>query len=115
MYIIKQYRNSCSNRHTNCYCKNNWNEHLIRLLDNYNPIGYPFLFLVSYLECSKDRFKEIWLDYYSHLSTYSPPNYSLQGIEAKKDDSFYIRSAQCVYDRAGLPTTIYHICVRLGE
>lgn len=95
--------------------KNDWNEHLSRLLDNYNPLGYPFLFLVSYLECSKDRFKDIWLDYYAHASTYSPPNYSLQSVEAQNDDSFYIRSAQCVYDRAGLPTTVYHICVRLGE
>lgn len=95
--------------------KNNWNEHLIRLLDNYNPLGYPFLFLVSYLECTKDRFKEIWLDYFAHLSVYSPLNYSLQSVEGQSDESFYIRSAQCVYDRAGLPTTVYHICVRLGE
>ena len=95
--------------------KDKWNEHLVRLLDNYNPVGYPFLFLVSYLECTKDRFKEIWLDYFEHLSTYSPPNYSLQNAEGQSDDSFYIRCAQCVYDRAGLPTTIYHICVRLGE
>ena len=95
--------------------KETWNEHLVRLLDNYNPVGYPFLFLVSYLECRKDRFKEIWLDYFEHLSTYSPPNYSLQSAEGQSDDSFYIRCAECVYDRAGLPTTIYHICVRLGE
>ena len=95
--------------------KEKWNEHLVRLLDNYNPVGYPFLFLVSYLECRKDRFKEIWLDYFEHLSTYSPPNYSLQSADGQSDDSFYIRCAECVYDRAGLPTTIYHICVRLGE
>ena len=71
--------------------------------------------LVSVLGCRKDRFKEIWLDYFEHLSTYSPPNYSLQSAEGQSDDSFYIRCAECVYDRAGLPTTIYHICVRLGE
>lgn len=95
--------------------KSNWNEHLQRLLDNYNPIGYPFLFLVSYLECSKDNFKEMWLKYYEHISTFSLKNYMLQKMINHSNDSFYIRSAECVYDRAGLPTTVYHICVRLGE
>ena len=95
--------------------KAKWNEHLVRLLDNYNPIGCPFLFLVSYLECAKDKFKEVWLTYWEHLSRYSPDNYSLQNIDGHSDDSFYIRSAECVYDRAGLPTTVYQICVRLGD
>lgn len=95
--------------------KNNWNEHLQRLLDNYNPIGYPFLFLVSYLECSKDSFKEIWLKYYEHISTFSLSDYMLQKSINHSGDSFYVRVAECVYDRAGLPTTVYHICVRLGE
>ena len=36
---------------------------------------------------------------------------SVQGIEAQKDDSFYIRSAQCVYDRVGLPAAfIIFVC-----
>lgn len=95
--------------------KDKWNEHLNRLLDNYNPIGYPFLFLVSYLECSKDKVREMWLKYSNHLSSYSPQNYSLQSFSNRNSDSSFIWSAECVYDRAGLPTTVYHICVRLGD
>ncbi len=94
--------------------KEKWNEHLSRLLDNYNPIGYPCLFLISYLECPKDKFKDIWLNYTDHISKYSPNNYSLQSTKNHSDPSFYLRSCECVYDRGGLPTTVYHICVRLG-
>lgn len=95
--------------------KKNWNDHLSKLLDNYNPIGCPFLFLASYLECSKDNFKEIWLKYLEHISTYSPNSYALQKTNTHNNDSFFIRSAESIYDRGGLPTTVYHICVRLGD
>lgn len=95
--------------------KNKWNEHLLRLLDNYNPIGYPFLFLISYLECSKDRLNEILLDYAEHLSRYSPLNYELQKFSNRNSGSAFIWSGECVYDRAGFPTTVYHVCVRLGK
>lgn len=94
--------------------RDNWNEHLLRLLDNYNPIGYPFLFLVSYLECSKDKMNDIILNYSEHLSKYSPPNYALQKFSNRDSGSSFIWSAECIYDRAGFPTTVYHICVRLG-
>ena len=33
----------------------------------------------------------------------------------QKEENFYLRSAECVYDRGGLPVTVYHICVRLGK
>lgn len=95
--------------------KEYWNKHLLKLIDNYNPSGLPFLFLVTYLECTKDDFKELWLNYSVHFSQYSCENYSLQRVINKEDETFYLRSAECVYDRAGLPTTVYHICVRLGE
>lgn len=95
--------------------KNYWNAHLLKLIDNYNPSGLPFLFLVSYIECTKDGFKEFWLKYSTHLSQHSSESYTLQRIINKEDETFFLRSAECVYDRAGLPTTVYHICVRLGE
>lgn len=38
-----------------------WNRHLKKLLDNYNPIGIPEVYLISYVECSKDKFKELWM------------------------------------------------------
>ena len=95
--------------------KKTWNEHLAKLIDNYNPMGLPFLFLVSYLNCTKDSFKGIWLDYAEHLAHHSGDGYSIQKVLEREDDFFYIRSSECVYDRSGLPTMVYHICVRLGD
>lgn len=93
-----------------------WNVHLKKLLDNYNPIGMPVVFLISYLECSKDSFKEIWMKYYKHISSYSCGTYILQRAnEYVTDASFYCRVAECQYDRSGMPTMVYHILVRLGE
>ena len=92
-----------------------WNQHFSKLTDNYNPAGLQILFLVSYMECSKDKFKELWLKYDEHISRYSNENYALQKVLNHKEENFYLRSAECVYDRGGLPVTVYHICVRLGK
>lgn len=92
-----------------------WNQHFSKLTDNYNPAGLQILFLVSYMECSKDKFKELWLKYAEHISRYSNENYALQKVLNHKEENFYLRSAECVYDRGGLPVTVYHICVRLGK
>ena len=67
------------------------------------------------MECSKDKFKELWLKYDEHISRYSNENYALQKVLNHKEENFYLRSAECVYDRGGLPVTVYHICVRLGK
>jgi internalin A len=55
-----------------------WNNHLAKLLDNYNPIGLPYSFLVSYVNCKKDEFKEYWLKYYNYLSQKSVHEYMIQ-------------------------------------
>jgi len=95
--------------------KNNLNEHLKKVLNNYNPVGCPVLFLVSYLECNKTDFKDIWLKYVTHIKEYAPDNYSVQAINNSEESSFYIRTSECVYDCAGIPATVYHLCVRLGD
>jgi hypothetical protein len=95
--------------------KENCDNHLSKLLDNNNTMGFPFSFLVSYEGCTKDNFKEFWLKYYNYLSQNCDSKYSIQRVQEREDNNFYLRSAECVYDRAGLPTTVYHICVRLGD
>ena len=97
--------------------KSKWNEHLHKLLINYNPNGLPFLFLVSYLECSRKDFPKIADAYDEHMHWHDP-----KGCE-RVNDSFsklnedhgqFIRMAKCTY-YCGVPTTVYHICVRLGD
>ena len=96
----------------------NWDRHLHQLLDRCNVHGLPFLFLISYLECGKEDFHSITDAYDEHMHWYDPPGYerlpnSFAALPVQ--DAPYIRMAKCTYDCRGLPTTVYHICVRLGD
>ncbi|MCI9217279.1 COR domain-containing protein [Lachnospiraceae bacterium 42-17] len=92
-----------------------WRAHLNKLLDNYNPIGVPLAFLVSYVDCSKSNFKNFWLKYYEYIAHNYNSEYSIQRMEECIENTFSIRSAECVYDYGGMPITVQHICVRMSE
>ena len=99
-----------------------WNAHLKKLLDNYNDVGRAFLFHVSYIQCQKDKFGKICSDLYEHLRFYSPPGFELlrrfvQNIslgKKRKEESF-LRVVKAVYDCGGIPMTVYHFFVRIGD
>jgi hypothetical protein len=100
-----------------------WNAHLKKLLDNYNHVGRSFLFHVSYVHCSKDKFSTVCNDLYEHLRFYSPPGFELMrrfvqsmplGDDPFRQDAF-MRAVKCVYDCGGIPMTVYHFFVRIGE
>lgn len=100
-----------------------WDSHLKKLLDNYNHVGRSFLFLVSYIQCEKDRFSTIFGNLYEHLRFYSPPGFELlhrfvQDIPMNDDmhnQNSFIRAVKCVYDCGGIPMIVYHFFVRIGE
>lgn len=97
-----------------------WNGHLDKLLENYNPCGLRFMFLVSYTECKRDEFSKVVNKFERHIRTYHSGAYRVQGW-VPSDMGFgltemphYLRCIKAVYDRAGSPTTVYHIFVQLG-
>ena len=93
-----------------------WNMHLRKLLNKYNHLGLPFLFLLSYVDATEDSFEKVIQVYGEHLRFYSP-DYTLQlstPIALQSDSSQRIRTFRCVYDCCGFPTTVYHIFVHLG-
>ena len=98
-----------------------WDEHLDKLLGPYNPNGLPFLFLASYVDCSKDDFNGVFSGYFEHLRFHNPEKYALQsaGILMADAEHYnqgnYLRVAKSIYDRDGSPTLVYHIFVRLGD
>ena len=97
--------------------KSKWNEHLHKLLINYNPNGLPFLFLVSYLECSRKEFPQIADAFENHMQWHDPKDCErVQNSfsSLNEDHGQFIRMAKCTY-YCGVPTTVYHICVRLGD
>ena len=100
--------------------RTDWNFHLQKLLDNYNPSGLPFLFLVSYVEGGADQFDGIWRMFADHVRQHSPDRYELRSWQphpvafGSAEQIHYIQAVRCTYDRAGFPTTVYHIFVRMG-
>lgn len=92
-----------------------WEEHLSKLIDNYNPVGLPFMFLVCYLDCSKEDFKKVWLDYSKHVCSFGNENLTLENHIEHESSNFYTRIIECHYNYLGAPISVYNICVRLGE
>ena len=100
-----------------------WNAHLKKLLDNYNHVGRSFLFHVSYVQCGKDRFSSVYSNLYEHLRFYSPPGFELmrrfvQDVSLTNDphkQNSFMRAVKTVYDCGGIPMTVYHFFVRIGE
>ena len=101
--------------------KTQWNAHLAKLLDNYNPSGLNYLFLVTYVDCGKDAFQDIWENFSEHIRWHNAGVYerlpnSFSHIDlASHNNPHYIRAVRCTYDRAGYPTTVCHIFVRMGR
>lgn len=101
--------------------KTDWNRHLKKLLDNYNPSGMRHLFLLTYVDCSKDDFEEILRKFSEHIKWHDEGSYvrlentfshvPLPGF----GDPHYLQVMRCTYDRSGAPTTVTHIFVRMGE
>ena len=101
--------------------KTAWNAHLEKLLDNYNPSGLNYLFLVTYVDCDKDSFQGIWDAFSEHIKWFNPGTYerlpsSFSYIHlAAHNNPNYMRAVRCTYDRAGAPTTVCHIFARMGR
>ena len=101
--------------------KVDWNDHLNRLLKNYNPNGLGFLVLLTYVDDVRDRFMEIVKDFKDHIRIHAPEGFrviesSFHYYSADPWKSYqYIRTSRCDYDCGGYRPTVYHIFVRMGR
>lgn len=95
-----------------------WNEHLDKLLNNYNPFGLPVLYLLTYVDCDQDKFGGIWKKYQKHIREDQPAGFGIDPASVQTDlfqryDS--TRAACCNYRKGGYALTVYHIFVRMGK
>ena len=101
--------------------KTDWNKHLKKLLDNYNPHGSPFLFLLTYVDSEKEAFDIIWNGFESHIKTHGTDRFAVvpdsyhQFADAQWEDNHYIRTARCQYTLGEYMPAVYHIFVRMGR
>ncbi|MBQ4550830.1 MAG: GTP-binding protein [Oscillospiraceae bacterium] len=93
-----------------------WNDHLDRLLKEYNQTGLPTLFLISYVNCPPAKYSEYYYKYKEHMGVYSPENATvrhdtLSDVLIDGEQYAYLRICKCNYDQEGTPVTVYHYFV----
>ena len=99
--------------------KGDWNDHLDKLLNNYNPNGLPFLILLTYVDDRDNRFDDIWKGFKSHIRGHSPMNFTyLDGsfrhfTTEPWTGNHFIQTARCNYAKGDYQPTVYHIFVRM--
>lgn len=101
--------------------KTDWNFHLKKLLDNYNPNGVRFLVLLTYVDDEKDKFDQIWNSFKNHTQGHDEGSfaYQLNSFKHYQTESWtgnhYIQTATCKYILGEYTPTVYHIFVRMGR
>ena len=90
-----------------------WDDHLKRLMDNYDPAGLPLLFLISYVNCTEAQYHKLWSAYTEHMRFHSPDKAELRhgtlsSVRVTPDQTAYLQVAKCTYDLSGTPVTVYH-------
>ena len=93
-----------------------WNSHLDKLLNNYNPCSLPVLYLLTYVDCTQTQFGPIWEKYQEHIRNDHPAGFEPVPDSLRTDlfsawDSTKV--ARCGYRKGGYSPTVYHIFARI--
>ena len=90
-------------------------EHIQKLIDNYNPLGLRQSALVSYVECDKGRFKSFTNNYRTHIAGYVPKSCKRVGEpEDVYSSGQFLACMIMSYEIDGLFFEIDHIVVRVA-
>ena len=91
------------------------NEHIQKLLNNYNPMGLHQGVLVTYLKCERDKFKGFTDQYRENVSVYAPAPFSCLGKpEDIRFEGEFLSCMKMKYEVGGVLFVIYHIVVRVA-
>lgn len=93
-----------------------WENHLRKLLDNYNPQGIEILFLVTYITSRKANFNNTCGNYVGYIQGWLDPKrrYNENSFKEIVADG-RLKMYRCTYDCDGYSPTVYHIFVRLAD
>ena len=96
-------------------CSRTWDEHLERLIKKYDSYGLPELYLLTYIDCSQEKFGEICAKYDQRILTYTPPKFTriTDPIEVNKRYG-YTKIVKCRYKIGSHTPLVYHIFLRMG-
>ena len=96
--------------------KGDLNIHINKLMDNYNIKGLPYLYLVSYVSWSKEKFGTLAGRYYEHVVSGAGAKYPVSRSRTlSAGPGQYMRCWEVSYLCGGTPFTVFHIVVRMGK
>ncbi|MBP3475229.1 MAG: hypothetical protein J6K48_02765 [Lachnospiraceae bacterium] len=90
-------------------------KHLKKLLDNYNPMGVPITFLVSYVKCQKEKFDECYMNYKELLQEHKVADFVPYHICEHEQTENYLYCLECAYICGKNAITVYNIFVHINE
>ena len=94
----------------------NIDDHLHKLMKNYNPQGLPYGVLVSYVDCDRTRFNGITTMYREHITDCAPENYVCVGKPRNIPTiGQYLECIEMDYKCGRQYYTNYHILVGMVE
>lgn len=96
--------------------KNVLDDHLKRLLNNYNERGLRHLLLASYVSWEKENFNKLASQYASYITIGASAPFPI--AESRFLDSFsdtFMRCLKVGYDCGGTTMFVYHMIVRIAE
>ena len=93
-----------------------WNEHLDKLLNEYNPTRLPALFLLTYVDCPAEKFNGICGKYLDRIRNDKPKNFQIRSAAVDWDTSHQfgaIKIAHCKYSSGGYEPNVYPIFLQM--
>ena len=90
-------------------------DHLNKLLDDYNPSGLPELFLVAYVQKAKKSFQTFWNDYVDFITGTDAGDFRFESIDECETHNHFLKHAVAEYSCDGAIFTVHHICMRAGN
>ena len=95
--------------------KNYIRDHLIKLLDFYNPKGMEELFLVAYVQKAKRNFQNFWKSYLEYIKGTDAGDFKYVGTKELDTEGHYLKHVLAEYDCGGASYKVHHICMRAGD
>lgn len=100
--------------------KQYWHDHLNKLVINYNQEGFRYLFLVSYILDSADKFDTICSKHYGYIQRDMPVGHTLNAynpdfLPEEQSNLQNTKIVECRYATTTREIIVYHIFVRFWD
>lgn len=96
-----------------------WNNHLAKMLTNYNSRDIPIQFLVTFVECDLYAYQNLWPFYNEHMRRYDPKHGKCVGeyrhVLPLMEIPEGLRIACTIYDIGGTSVMVYHYFVHINR